>query len=246
MEDNFTSVDPCSQQVVDPRYTRVISSKPSWSFMISQTRPLSGSTGPQRWKSSFKQKKQGTKRRHAMLLQWCPKLRKFSWAHSVCVFAGCNLQPHVQRELAAICRDQRCCCSRHLLTWPLRNEYNNVPFTGQMTSNCEELGHEGYEKGRGDRRGWWTLQEEKKNLDKTQHPLLHGAFSCFCWVFFVLLCCYNTVSSWSVLGLYLKPVTCHLWCTVRRWLTSRDREKVLGGLRCKNRGISGADKWGSS
>lgn len=92
-------------------------------------------------------------------------------------------------------------------------------------------------------------KRKKKNLDKTQHPLLHGVFSCFCCCFFfvfVLLCCYNTVSSWSVLGLYLKPVTCHLWCTVRRWLTSRDREKVLGGLRCKNHGISGADKWGSS
>lgn len=62
MEDNFSSVDPCSQQAVDPRYTRVISSKPSWSFMISQTRPLSGATGPHRWKSSFKQKKQGKKK----------------------------------------------------------------------------------------------------------------------------------------------------------------------------------------
>lgn len=162
MEDNFLLVDLRSQKAIDPRYTRVISSKPSWSFMISPTRPLSGATGPHCWKSSFKQKKKGKKRRHAMLLQWYPKPPKFSWAQSVCVFEGCNLRPHVHCALAAICRDQRCCCSRHLLTWPLRNEHNNVPFTGQMTSNCEELGQEGYEKGKGDRRGWWTLQDKKK------------------------------------------------------------------------------------
>lgn len=179
-----------------------------------------------------------------MLLQWYPKPPKFSWAQSVCVFEGCNLRPHVHCALAAICRDQRCCCSRHLLTWPLRNEHNNVPFTGQMTSNCEELGQEGYEKGKGDRRGWWTLQDKKKKI-----LIKHNKFASWNLFFvclFCLLCYYNTESSMWVLGLYLKPVTCHLWCTVRRWLTPREREKVLGGLRCKNQGISGADKWGSS
>lgn len=61
MEDNFLLVDLRSQKAIDPRYTRVISSKPSWSFMISPTRPLSGATGPHCWKSSFKQKKKGKK-----------------------------------------------------------------------------------------------------------------------------------------------------------------------------------------
>lgn len=84
---------------------------------------------------------------------------------------------------------------------------------------------------------------KKKILIRHNTLCFMGCFLVFVvFFFFVLFCCYNTVSSWSVLGLYLKPVTCHLWCTVRRWLTSRDREKVLGGLRCKNHGISGADK----
>lgn len=138
-----------------------------------------------------------------MLLQWCPKQPKFSWAQSVCVFAGCNLWPHVQCKLAAICRDQRCCCSRHLLTWPLRNEYNNVPFTGQMTSNCEELGQEGYEKGRGDRRGWCTLQDKKKIL--IRHNTLASweyiYIYIFLYILFTLLLWYrfNLASFWFIL-----------------------------------------------
>lgn len=48
----------------------------------------------------------------------------------------------VQTSLAR--GDQRCGCSWHLLMRPLRKTHNNVPFTGQMMSNCdEELGQEG-------------------------------------------------------------------------------------------------------
>lgn len=79
------------------------------------------------------------------------------------------------------------------------------------------------------------LYKTKRNLDKTQYPSLHGDFF---FVYFAVI----IENQLGVLGLYLEPVTCRLWCTVRRWLTPREREKVLGGLRCKNQGISGADK----
>lgn len=99
-----------------------------------------GATSPIAWKrSSFKQNPDMLRS-----FQWCSKLLKLSWAQSVCVLAGCNLRPCVQCELPALCRDQRCGCSWHLLTRPLRNRHNNVPFTGQMMSNCEEeFGQEG-------------------------------------------------------------------------------------------------------
>lgn len=166
----------------------VRSSKPSCLCMISSSRPYSytaGATSPCCWNRSSLKQKSG----YAVLLQWCSKLLELSWAQSVCVFAGCNLQPSVECELPTLCRDRCCCgCSWHLLRRPPRNEHNNVPFTGQMMSNCEEeLRQEGQEKGKKDRRGWWTLQEnynntgEKKMLDIFEWNLFHGIFIKHCW-----------------------------------------------------------------
>lgn len=101
-----------------------------------------------------------TKSGHAMLLQWCSKLLKVSWAQSVCVFVGCNLQPRVECELPHLCIDQRWGCSWHLLTQPLRNGHNNVPFRGQKMSNCEE---QLQQKGEGE-----GQKRQERLMDKTR------------------------------------------------------------------------------
>lgn len=114
-----------------------------------------------------------TKSGYAMLLQCCSELLKLSWAQSVCVLAGCNLQPRVECELPTLCRDQCCGCSWHLLRRPLRNRHNNVPFTGQMMSNCEEeFGQEGQEKGE-KRQGRLMDLREKKNKQKNNTQALN-------------------------------------------------------------------------
>lgn len=113
-----------------------------------------------------------TKSGYAMLLQWCSELLKLSWAQSVCVLAGCNLQPRVECELPTLCRDQCCGCSWHLLRRPLRNRHNNVPFTGQMMSNCEEeFGQEGQEKGEKRQGRLMDLRGKKKPNKKISSKL---------------------------------------------------------------------------
>lgn len=60
------------------------------------------------------------------------------------MFAGCNLQPRVVRELPTFALEFGVVSARGICWDGRRGELNNVPFTGQMMSNCEEeLGQEG-------------------------------------------------------------------------------------------------------